>query len=164
MPATYEPIASTTLSGDASSITLLGIPSSYTDLVAVITAIPDSNIDIGFRINNDSSSIYSGVRIVGNGFTATSGKNSSQSWGYATINGLTSASGDRITSQLHFMSYANTSVYKTVLHTGGLPSSGVQRSVALWMSTSAINRIELVAISGNLMSGSSISLFGIRAA
>lgn len=59
MALTYEPIATTTISSPTSTITFSSIPSSYTDLVVVVTGkITGTTEDAYFRLNNDSGANY----------------------------------------------------------------------------------------------------------
>jgi hypothetical protein len=63
------------------------------------------------------------------------------------------------------MSYANTNVFKTALIAGGLGSTEVNRHVGLWRSTSAVTSVGLLLNgSGNFKTGSTFSLYGIKAA
>ena len=66
---------------------------------------------------------------------------------------------------LNVMSYANTNVFKTYLYAGGLGTAAVDRGVGLWRSTNAITSIRISRdFITNLESGSTISLYGIKAA
>jgi hypothetical protein len=167
MAATYEPIASTTLGTAAASVTLGSggtIPQTYTDLVLIYRPIPATGDDrsIITQVNGDTGSNYSETELYGTGSSAGSQRLASETRiltsraiGFlGTYMGVT-----------HFMSYANTNVYKTVLHAGANSGSGVTRTVGLWRSTSAITSITLTSGSPNsFASGSTFSLYGIKAA
>jgi hypothetical protein len=170
MAATYEPIASQTLGSDTATVTFSGIPSTYTDLVLVAdtkrTVAGTGGTDLNVRVGNgtaDTGSNYSSTYLQGNGSSAGSGRQSSQSsFGY-TGSAQTSAASTGI-SVLHFMSYANTNVYKTVLVSVAVPVEFARRVVNLWRSTSAIDIIEIYGASGSIKAGSVLSLYGIKAA
>jgi hypothetical protein len=76
MPATYEPIATTTLGSAASSITFSSIPATYTDLrLSVTTADAGATATyLALQFNSDTGANYSRTRITGNGSTATSNR------------------------------------------------------------------------------------------
>jgi hypothetical protein len=72
MPATYEPIATTTLGTATGSITFSSITSAYTDLRVVVNAIGTATGDPWFRLNSIFASSYSYTEIGGNGASASS--------------------------------------------------------------------------------------------
>lgn len=159
MPATYEPIASQTLGSSAASVTFSDIPGTYTDLVLLHSPrASNEGKNIMCRINGDTGSNYSSTYVYGNGTSALSGRNSNQ-----TSFGIGRPYTDSVAMVAHFMSYSNTSVHKTILtSTGG---DLVMRVVHLWRSTSAITSLTLfMDDSLNLQSGSTFSLYGIKAA
>ena len=161
MPATYEPIASTTLGSAASSVTFSDLPGTYTDLIVVFGGTAAGNGYISVRVNGDTASNYSSTHLRGTGTTATSIRYSSQteifvSQGHTLSTGVSDA-------VLMLMSYANTNVFKTVLSSAGNASIEVNRAVGLWRSTSAITSVTLIG-SQNFSSGAVFSLYGIKAA
>jgi hypothetical protein len=164
MPATYEPIASHTLTADTASYTLSSIPGTYTDLILVAahgTSAPSAS---GFivRLNGDTASNYSLTAIEGNGSSANSGRNSNVTYLAA---GISNASSNAVTV-MHFMSYANTSVFKTMLAAADASQYGATRRVGLYRSTSAITSVFVAESNGSfvLKAGSTFSLYGIKAA
>ena len=169
MARTYEPIASTTLGSAASTVTFSSLPSTFSDLVFVYSVTNGTSDFRGFtaQFNSDSASNYSGTYLGGDGSSAGSGRLSSQSkiyvGRYLNING-------RQIGRLSLMSYANTSVFKTLLNEAAnnedsSASKGVWREVGLWRSTSAISSVVFTAGSpGSFGTGSTFSLYGIKAA
>lgn len=161
--STYTPIATTTLGSAAASYTFSSIPSTYTDLV-LIANISSSSASAGvngsIRLNGDTGSNYSETALEGDGSTASSFRNSSQtSIPYMMVYGT-----DPGTQILHFQNYSNSTTYKTVLARENFASGYLRAVVGLWRSTSAINSIELIAGSVNFASGSTFTLYGITAA
>lgn len=166
--ATYEPIATTTI-GSNTTITFTNIPSTYTDLVAVFNGgITADYWSLVCRLNSDSGSNYSSIYLLGtNGVYVERQSNSSYAvvggggFGFP-VNSLTAL------SIIQFMNYANTTTNKTILSRSGHTTTGVNAAVSLWRSTSAITSIQfLSSASGgttNLVSGTSITLYGIAAA
>lgn len=172
MAVTYEPIASQTLGADASSVTFSSIPGGYTDLRLVATGRTDRTADdfeaLAIRFNSDSASNYSSTRLQGSGGTTYSDRTSSQTYLYcARFNPSASSNTSPSVTVLDFMSYANTSAHKTVLSASSATAENrsVDRTVALWRSTSAITTIAITSAQGsNFKSGSVFSLYGIKAA
>ena len=79
MPATYEPIQTTTLGSAAASYTFSSIPSTYTDLKLVITGTSvGAYADIDLRFNSDTATNYSWTALAGNGTAASSYRASTQ--------------------------------------------------------------------------------------
>jgi hypothetical protein len=174
MPRTYEPIASQTLGSNAATVTFSGIAGDWTDLILVchVYAVAGANGAAGFRLryNADTGSNYSNTRLQGDGSSATSARQSSQT--YATVGiipGTTGTGSTLGTTVLQIMSYSNTNVFKTGLsayatNAFGSTEDRVGRYVSLWRSTSAITSIEVSSDSGDLRSTSTFSLYGVEAA
>ena len=164
--ATYEPIATQTLSSAAASVTFSSISGSYTDLVIVGNfGTANGNCPL-MQFNSDTGSNYSITELVGNGTSATSSRRSS-----ATSIDISKTVGGNGNLQQNFVisiqNYSNSTTYKTALvrhnmATGTYP--GVTAIVGLWRSTSAITTIKLLTDGGNYNSGSTFTLYGIAAA
>jgi hypothetical protein len=169
MATTYDLIASQTLGSAAAAITFSSIPSTYTDLRLVFTGTASIAADFLYQFNNDGTTIYSQTFINGDGSTASAGTGATLSRidvNYAF--GALSLTVPKMFT-LDIFSYAG-STYKTALYTwigdenGGVKTA-VVAGISLYRSTSAINAIKLFpASSANLLSGSTASLYGIKAA
>jgi len=163
MPATYEPIATQTVSGSSTgTVTFTSIPSTYTDIVVVINAgyLSDSR-DVTWTVNNDGGSNYSQTSLQGDGTSATSSRNTSLAKFYT--NCLTHPNYG--VGVIHLMNYANTTTYKTALSRAGTTANVTQANIHLWRSTAAINRLDFFPnVSGNFLSGSTFTIYGIKAA
>jgi hypothetical protein len=169
MPATYEPIATTTLGSAAAGVTFSSIPSTYTDLRLIITATNVSvNDDIQFQFNSDTGTNYSWTRLSGNGTSAASSRTTSATQLYATDGGNLSTTIPGL-AIIDIFSYAG-STNKTCLINGSFDQNGsgwVERNVGLWRSTAAINTIYIFSggIAGAYFAtGSRFTLYGIKAA
>lgn len=161
MPATYEPIATTTLSTSATDITFSAIPATYTDLVLVFRG---NNTSAGNRagylqFNSDTGSNYSSTYIQGDGSSAASARASS-----ATQALFGNVLNDDTTTIIQIQNYSNTTTYKTFLSRANSASTVVQAFVSLWRSTSAITSIKLYLNADNFASGTIATLYGIKAA
>ena len=164
MPATYEPIATTTLGSSASTITFSSIPGTYTDLRLVIVAKGTAASDVNMKFNS-SSTACSWTQLAGDGSSASSGRiTTGVGRAYITLNFNVLS-----TSQFYFytadiFSYAG-STNKTCLTTFQEDNNGsgyVGRKVGLWQVTSAITQIDLNGT--DFAAGTTATLFGIKAA
>lgn len=165
MPATYEPIATTTLGSAASSITFSSIASTWTDLRVVFVGTSSTANACRIQFNSDTATNYSYTDLIGDGASATSSRSSNTT--YITMTPA-SALSTTISSLLtmDIFSYAG-STYKTALINASEDrngSGGVGNQVGLWRSTSAINSILIYASSGNFATGTTATIYGIKAA
>lgn len=166
--ATYEPIATTTLSSNQNDITFSSIPATYTDLVIVFTGTStttgSSTNGLRCRLNSDTGSNYSQTTISGNGSSASSARISSTTFFEGEI-GQTSNTSPSI-NIFEIMNYANTTTYKTILIRTNIANNVVQAHLVLYRSTSAITSITISRDFGTnqLKSGSTATLYGISAA
>ena len=166
MPATYEPIATTTLSTSASSFTFSSIPGTYTDIRLVIVPITGVTSDDNFvlRFNGDTTgnTLYSMTKLSGNGTTATSSRISNDEWWNLIVGRGVSSTPTLQTVDL--LSYAG-STFKTGLidtSTDNNGSGNTVRQVGLYRSTSAITQITVSTLSNNLVAGTTATLYGIK--
>lgn len=175
MPTTYEPIATTTLSSAASSVTFSSISGSYTDIILVFSNVKvssgDSAIDI--QVGNgsvDTGSNYSFTIMGARSASSTPFSNRLDTTTIMRSNWYTSpTTTEAAMSQIHFMNYANTTTFKSVLansrvQPGSANYSGVETIINLWRSTSAINIIKIMPNTSTFTSGSTFALYGIKAA
>lgn len=164
MASTYTPIATTTLSSSQSTVTFSSISGSYTDLVVVCSMLATSGTPgPTFKLNNDSSSLYSETTVNGNGSTTYSGRNSNASLMSLYWTAGLNTTDPRVLT-IHFQNYANTSVYKTMLSRFSFPSGEVGAFAYLYRSTSAINRIDFSVPTSTYAVGSTFTLYGILSA
>jgi hypothetical protein len=164
MPATYEPISTTTLGSSAASYTFTSIPQTYTDLILIISYLDtravggtDGFITVG-NGSIDTGTNYSYTVLRGNGTTATSSRATSAN--YIRTDG----SGTVICNVIaQFLNYSNTTTNKTVLVRDNSSNNRVDAVVGLWRSTSAINQIRFSGETG-IQAGATLTLYGIKAA
>jgi hypothetical protein len=158
--STYTPIATNTLGSSTATITFGSISGSYTDLVLVVTGtIATGENGNTIQLNGDTGSNYSVTNVYGISGTAGSNRLTSQN------NLQVGRTGDSESiSIVHFMNYSNTTTYKTVLARGNDVPYFVIATAGLWRSTAAINSIAISNGSGNFLTGSTFTLYGIAAA
>ncbi len=160
MPRTYEPLASQTLGSDTASVEFTSISGSYTDLILVVHGSGTTAADAILELNGDTASNYSVTGIRGTGSAASSARYSA-----AYLNGAaTWTTGAAYTFIVHLMSYSNTNVFKTWLSSAAKPDGEVNRVVGLYRSTSAVTSIKIKRGGGNIASGATFALYGIKAA
>lgn len=164
MPSTYTPIVSTTVGSTTGTVSFTSISAVYTDIVVVVNATASGNFGLWYRVNNDSSTNYSYVEMLGNGSIVATAAGSSETRGLAANNVDATIS----TNIIQFMNYSNTTTHKIVLSRGSAPSQTSNAIVSTWASTPAINRIDFAVggsfPSGDFVVGATITLYGIKAA
>ena len=164
MTATYEKIATNTLTTTTASVTFSSISGSYTDLVLIFQGgVNTSNGGLRMELNSDTGSNYSQTSIAGDGSTAASSRNSNVtqariSSDFGMVNNLNYNS---ITS---LNNYSNSTTYKTWLSRNNLASVGTEAVIGLWRNTAAITSIKLVPSANSFASGCTFTLYGIKAA
>ena len=159
------PISSTVVSSTG-SVTMSSIPSTYQDLVLVVSARTDSSTLTSalLRFNGDSGSNYSSTMLIGNSVSSASERYSNESFvriGYAV--GSSQLASAYATQVVHLLNYANTSTNKTILARDASDTNGsglTQLSAGVWRNTAAISSITYAT---SLVAGSTATLYGIRA-
>jgi len=173
MPATYEPIATTTLSSAATSVSFTSISSTYTDLFIVGQTGCSTTDYLTFRVGNgsvDTSAVYSATFLDGNGATVSSSRagGSSKIYVGSTVGIMNNSL--NYSFYINLMNYSNTTTFKTFLNRIANNNSsfpGTTGSVGVWRSTSAINIVTIAPDTNDgrtLIAGSTFTLYGIKAA
>ena len=162
MPATYEPIATTTLGSAAATISFTSIGATYTDIRIILVGSHETTATtLRMQVNTDTGTNYSYTELAGDGATATSSRGSTSSrinCGNANFNNTLPS---LITAD--WFSYAG-STNKTCLVTTSQDRNGsgvVYRTVGLWRSTAAITSVQLFPATGNFATGTTATLYGI---
>jgi len=160
MAATYTPIASITLGTATATVTFSSIPQTYTDLILVGSLNTTASLDYSFRLNSDTTAIYSTTRLTGNGSAASSARLSNYTLGY--INALSGATGQH-SFIINLMNYTNTTTYKSALVRYDNSATETMVRAHLYRSTSAISTISIQTDSSTFVTGSTFNLYGIQA-
>jgi hypothetical protein len=168
MAATYEKIATTTLSSNASDITFTTISGVYTDLILVFTGLTTHtsgvSSELRFQYNSDTGSNYSMTRLIGTFGESIGARDNNQTnlaLGTIANNNGSNNNGNLVA---HIFDYANTTTYKTTLGRGASANDWVSLGAATWRSTSAITSIKIFFNTYNILSGSMATLYGIKEA
>jgi hypothetical protein len=167
---TYEPIATTTLTGTSTSIVFSSIPQTYTDLVVIFTGTnttANNAMSLEVEMNGDSASNYSYTNLFENGSGSVSSVRASNYDGGNC--GLTNRNSMGIAT-IQFLNYSNSTTYKSWLSRFGAlggpePQNGMV--VGLWRNTSAITQLNFnrpAGQSGTFNVGCTFTLYGIKAA
>ena len=166
MAITYTPIATQTLGSATATVTFSSIPGTYTDLVLVISGRVSSttgNNNSAIRFNSDSGNNYSMTRLTGDGSAAASDRVANTSYaGWALV--ANSASSEFSPLIYNIQNYSNTTTYKTLLGRGNWTASFVSATVSMWRNTAAITTIDITQTGTNWVTGSTFTLYGIKAA
>jgi hypothetical protein len=163
MPSTYDKIEAKTLGSATSSVSFTGIPATYTDLVLVSVTKSTTGNNTRLTFNNDASALYSNTSLGGTGTTAVSRRDSGVTYMRLDWDGYNQTTEFNV-HVTNVQNYANTTTFKTALTRSGSGPTGVDALVGLYRSTSAINRLDVIASAGNFDTGSTFTLYGIKAA
>lgn len=170
----YESIATTTLGGNQTTITFSSIPTTYKHLQLRIFArtnrAANTQANCLIKINSDSGSNYYPYHALdGDGASATASANGSTGTNIIVnrLSGATAGASIYGAIIVDFLDYQNTNKYKTTRSIGGVDFNGtgvINFSSGLWMSTSAINRLDITTINGtaDFIQYSSFALYGIK--
>ena len=118
---------------------------------------------IGFRFNNDSSSIYARHSLSGNGSSVSSSAASSETQGF--LGGITHAgsTANSFAPMVIDLVDAYASKNKTVRVLGGQTQDSVYLISSLWASTAQINSMNIYSrIGADFVTGSRFSLYGVK--
>jgi hypothetical protein len=162
MPATYEPIATTTVSGTSTTnVGFSSIPQTYTDLVLIYNgSVNYTNTYYVMYYNGDSTlTNYSNTGIGGFNTSVTSYTN-----GYIYL-GFSGSASVPVNCIANIQNYTNTTTFKTGLMRFNNTNNETSAGVGLWRNTAAINSINIYSYYGGAFnSGSTFTLYGIKAA
>jgi len=165
MPATYEPIATTTVSGSSTtSVTFSSISSAYTDIIVIFNGGGTNPSNIQMQLNSDTGTNYSTTSMYGTGTTATSARYTNLNLMYSA--GVAAALPTTLSAMgiMSIMNYSNTTTNKTILSRYSNASAETTTNVSLWRNTAAIHTIRLFSYSQAFLDGSTFTLYGIKAA
>ena len=172
MTATYEKIATNTLSSAQASITLSSIPNTYTDLVLVLSlrATNTSTLSENYlQINGVTTSLYSSVPVYGSGGGNDYGSSrqlNQTDVRFGFSNGGTSTTSVFGSSEIYFADYASSATTGRALGSVSVteqngPSNQMNAVSGTFRSTNAITSI-LLGTSVGFATGSSFYLYGIK--
>lgn len=162
MPTTYQPIATSVLTSSQSQVIFSDISSNYTDLVLILNTGATQGTGCYMQFNGDTSSNYSFIQMWGpNSNTAYSETQASQPY----IDMQSVGTSVLHTNICNIMSYSQTSKQKAIITRAyDANNNRWYQSLGNWRSTAAINQIRVYVTPGEFITGSTFSLYGIKAA
>lgn len=166
MPATYEPIATVSMAG-TNTATFSSIPNTYTDLKVVIFVKHISQGILNMRFNGDSTSgNYSHTNLRANGTTVAAVRDSSTGGLYLNFQQNLSDTYFAFAT-VDIMAY-NSSNFKTSIWTVANDNHTTRGEVCIgagsWKVTDAITSVSFTVANQPYDSGSTATLYGIKAA
>lgn len=153
MAVTYDSLQTYTCNGSETQVTFSSIPQTYTDLVVIAHGKINSVDYFGLRFNGSSGSEYSRTVL----YYAESSRAENQT----ELQMYSFSNSEETFCSSEIMNYSNTTTNKMVwqkLVRGG----AIARQIGMWSSTAAINSV--TCRSAGFLSGTKITLFGIKAA
>lgn len=173
--ATFEAIASQTISSATASVTFSSVPSSYEHLQLRAHFKKTKTVGLAtlrLRFNSDTGSNYTAQILRGNGSTATAlaldlnGTSMSSGIGTSVSSAFTNIFGGAI---IDILDYANSNKYTTTRTISGYDCNGasttfIQFMGGLWLSTAAIDSVTILPDDTDWAVGCVFSLYGLRSA
>jgi hypothetical protein len=160
MTATYDKIATAVGTGSNTTLSFTSIPATYTDLILVINGSLNTGNNTRMRFNNNSGSNYSMTVLTGDGSSASSYRDGSQT-AFSYPGYYDTAMSMNV---IQVMNYSNTTTNKTFIQRNSKTSNQAQAAVGLWTQTAAINQIDFYTASGGTWTTSTnATLYGIKA-
>jgi hypothetical protein len=155
---TYTPLATVTLGSSASSVTFSSIPATYRDLILVASGTATSNGALFLRYNGDTGANYSRVIMVGDGSTASSGSNTSQ-----TFTGLVLWQTTQGNLLVNVQDYSATDKHKTGINRGDVAAAETFAGAHRWANNDAVTSITIFHGTAQMAVGTTLDLYGVIA-
>jgi hypothetical protein len=152
-------------------ISLTNIPQTYQDLMLVAnmttTSVSGAN-SITLSFNTGTGNAYSQTILIGDGSSITSSRFTATSVFYPMNNTNTLSSTFPASMVMHFLNYANTTAFKSVISRVALDKNGsgvTSLHAGEFLSTAAINRITFSSNEANNFwtGATTFTLYGIKA-
>lgn len=154
---TYTLINQITLATASSTVAISSIPQNYRDLVLVFDGTVSTFVNILVSANGDASNVYTRAQMAGTGSGSGSASTGTHTGLYMVFGG----SGERVFANMTIMDYSQTDKHKTALSKGHTTGSEVAARSLRWPSNAAIFSLTVTAQTGNFLTGSTFSLYGI---
>jgi hypothetical protein len=158
---TYIALANTTLSASASTVTFSSIPSTYRDLIVVMSIKLTAGAETKVQFNSSAAN-YSMVQAAFTGSSNFSNGGGGNSWVWITPNSFTST-GEFDNCVMHIMDYSATDKHKGyVSRYDSLSTNTYSNMIAgRWSETQAISSLAIYVSSNSFTSGSTFALYGV---
>lgn len=160
MPTTtYTPLANLTLGTAASSIVFGSIPTIYRDLVLVFVGTGSTTLGARLRLNGDTGSNYSYVRMSGNGSGASTAKATGSSGFLSEIAQANTT--EQLQLKVDLIDYSVTNKHKTIISRADQAGSATEAFFHRYANTSAVTSVTILTSTGNFAAGTTAALYGI---
>ena len=164
-------IETQTLGSDQASVTFSSIAATYEHLMLFWTArgTDAGNPDLNMRFNGDTGANYDREAVAGVGASPASAPSVGQTSivSIGSLPGSGAAAGRVASGMIVVPAYRRTTFDKTgfgllddIRATGG-GNEVVQFTGGIWLNTAAVTSLTLLASTGNLLTGSMFSLYGL---
>ena len=162
----YELIETITLASSVSSIEFTSIPQDGVDLLLKVSlrSFVDYSDLANVRVNSDSGSNYSGIRLRGNGSSADSSSWTSNTEAFIPMSHKLDTSSTFGNGQIYFSNYAGSSNKSFAIDAvSENNATTAQQQIYAWtyLQTTAITSIQLIMPSGNFALNTTASLYKI---
>ena len=172
VPPAFDSIASATGTGSSGTISFTSIPNTYTHLqirASMRTNDPAATTtNCYIQFNTITGASYTYHYLLGNGTTASAAGAANQTFSFAgNATATSTGTGTMAVFIADILDYANTSKNKTVRVISGHDQNGsgeIWTTSSLFMSTSAISSVQIIASGTTWTTASTFSLYGIQAA
>jgi len=168
---TYVAIAKTVLSSNQAEITFSSIPSTYTDLVVLVSARSASggstSDNVALRLNG-STTTYSYTFLSGNGSAAASGRSTTPNEQFAgDMSGSAGTSNTFSNIEIYVPSYtSSTNKIQSITSAqeNNTTAAFIRNIAGLWSNTASVTSLSLRYFGGGVdfVSGSRFDLYGIK--
>ena len=160
MTDTYRALANITLGTAASSVTFSSIPATFRDLVLVFTGTGSTTLQGRIRLNGDTGSNYTYIRMSGSGSATTSAAAGSQTSGFISAIAQATTTG-ALQMDINIMDYSATDKHKTIISQASAAANGAEAFVNRWANTAAVTSVQILTSTGNWAIGTTVALYGI---
>ena len=162
----YDALATVNVSSSVSSVTFTGIPNNYSHLQLRAFWRLSAGVNLQARYNDSGAGNYKTHLLGGDGASIYAGI-TSVSPDYVGLGYTAGPNGTSCVTIADILDYSNTEKNKTTRYLMGNDRNGageVEFGSALWLSTSAINKIDITVQGGSstIQQYSSFSLYGVK--
>jgi len=170
--SSFESIATLTAAGGESYLSFTSIPSTYASIqlrgIGRFSTATTSNY-VTIKLNNDTAANYVRHRLYGDGTSAVAqGATAATYMPIGRVAGASATASVFGAAICDIHDYASTTNNKTIRAFGGNDGAAadtsyqVQLASGLWLSTAAVNRVDVYPDSGTWSAGSTFALYGVK--
>lgn len=170
MAFTFSKLATVAVgAGGSATISFTNIPQNYKDLMVYLSGRStgaDNSRFVRIRFNSNSGSNYTNKRVRGDGSTASSTGETSDTSGYTIMSGGNNTASTFGSTSIYIPNYAGTtnkSFSTDAVTENNATAAEAMLFAEIWNNVSAISSITLTPTANNFAQYSTATLYGIRA-